>query len=340
MRWSALVIAFLLVSLALAAGSAKAADPTITISGTVTDASGQPLPGVTITIRNTTTNDTHIVTTDSSGRYSHDATAGIYSVMATYSGYRANMTYEGIDRTSADVNFFMYKVLGTVTGQVTDGNTTLAGVTVTLTGVSASFTGVTTAPLGAYRIENVTPGTYMVSASKEGYNTSYHDELVTLANGSVEEVSFTMAETVIKYAKLSGQVTYNGGPLAGVKVVLTPEKGADLVTITDAGGNYSFDQVAPGEYMIYLSKDGYVTSEKRVTAEPLKGQVQDFTMKRNTLPGNTGFLLDYDLSHSMMIVGLGLSLMVTLAALILRQRIKSKPELLGKEKEEEAPTKE
>jgi hypothetical protein len=328
------------VSLALIAGSVRAED-TMTIAGRVTDVDGDPFPGVTITIRNTTTDDTHIVTTDASGRYSHSTAVGDYSVTATYSAYRANITYADVDRASSNVNFFMYEVLGAVTGQVTDGNTTLAGVLVTLTGVNASFTGVSTAPLGAYRIDNVTPGTYMVSASKDGYNISYHSELVTLVKGSVEEVSFTMTEAIIQYAKLSGRVTYNGDPLEGVKVVLTPEEGADLVTVTDAGGNYTFDLVPPGDYIIYLSKEGFVTSEKRVTMEPLKSMGQDFTMKRNTLPGNSGFVLDYDLSHSMMIIGLGLSLMITLASLILRQRIKRNPNLLEKEREEEGtPSKE
>lgn len=338
MRWSALVVAFLLVSIALTAGSVRA-ETTMTIAGTVTDINGHPFPGVTVTIRNTTTDDTHNVTTDSTGRYSHTVTPGNYSVTATYSAYRANTSYPDIDRSRSDVGFVMYEVLGTVTGQVTDGNTTLAGVTVTLTGVNASFSGASTAPLGAYRIENVTPGTYMVSASKAGYNTSYYSKVVKLEKGSVEEVSFTMIATEMKFAKLSGRVTYNGEALSGVKVILTPEEGADLVMATDAGGNYSFEQVPPGNYMIYLMKDGYVTMEKRVTMEPSKGWVQDFTMKRNTLPGNSGFVLNYDLSHSMMIIGLGLSLLVTLASLILRQRIKANPDLLEKE-EETAPAKE
>ncbi|MDW5561679.1 MAG: carboxypeptidase-like regulatory domain-containing protein [Methanomassiliicoccus sp.] len=339
MRWPALVLAFMLVSIALLAGSAQAAD-TLTISGKVTNISGVALSGVTITIRNLTSDDTHIVTTDTSGRFSHSTAPGNYSVTATYNGYRANVTYAGVDRTSANIDFTMYEVLGTVTGQVTDGNTTLAGVLVTLTGVNASFSTVSSAPLGTYRIDNVTPGTYMVSASKEGYNTSYHSELVTLVKGSVEEVSFTLAETTVQYAKLSGRVTFNGDPLEGVKVVLTPEEGADLVTVTDAGGNYSFSQVSPGDYIMYLSKDGYVTSEKKITMEPLKGLAADFSMKRNTLPGNSGFVLDYDLSHSMMILGLGLALMLTLASLILRQRIKSNPDLLAKEEEEKPGTKE
>jgi hypothetical protein len=33
-----------------------------------------------------------------------------------------------------------------------------------------------------------------------------------------------------------------------------------------------FDKVAPGEYMVYLTKDGFATSENRITVEPLKGR--------------------------------------------------------------------
>jgi hypothetical protein len=63
--------------------------------------------------------------------------------------------------------------------------------------------------------------------------------------------------------------------------------------------------------------------------------VQDVTMKRNTLPGNTGFILDYDLSHSLMVVALGLALFISAAALIIRLRIK-RPEVVEKENGEQS----
>ncbi|MBI0584617.1 MAG: carboxypeptidase regulatory-like domain-containing protein [Methanomassiliicoccus sp.] len=333
MRYSALLIALLLVSVALTVGTASAAD-TVTLEGVVKKVDGSPFPGVTITIRNVTTDDTHIVTTDASGRYSHATGAGNYTVTATVSAYRADVVYSGIVGTRTDLDFTMYEVLGTVTGQVTDGNTTLDGVLVTLTGVNnKSFSALSTKPLGAYRIDNVTPGTYMISASKDGYNTSYHSELVTLEKGTVEDVSFTMSQTFIQYAKLSGRVTSNGDPLAEVRIVLTPNEGAELVAITDGNGNYTFDQVRPGAYSVRLTKDGYEPATKSMTMDPLKGVVQDFTMKRNTLPGNTGFILDYDLSHSLTIVGLAMAIMVTLGALVLRYRVSGRPELLEKEEE-------
>jgi hypothetical protein len=123
--------------------------------------------------------------------------------------------------------------------------------------------------------------------------------------------------------------------LAEVKVVLAPIAGEELVTTTDGGGNYTFDKVPAGDYVLRTSKDGYIPVEKELTIEPLKGMVQDVTMKRNTLPGNTGFILDYDLSHSLMVVALGLALFISAAALIIRLRIK-RPEVVEKENGEQS----
>ena len=79
----------------------------MTIAGTVTGIDGSPFPGVTVTIRNTTTNDIHTVTTDTSGHYSHTTTPGNYSVIATYSAYRANISYGDIAQSRTNVDFTM-----------------------------------------------------------------------------------------------------------------------------------------------------------------------------------------------------------------------------------------
>ncbi len=332
-----MAIAFLLIGVSLAAGSVRA-DSTIVVSGTVTDVDGDPFPGVTIVIRNTGSQATYNVTTDSNGWYSRSIAAGNYSIMANYTGYMANITYENVTTSGNDLDFFMYEILGTVKGYVTDGNRPIIGATVTLAGANVTSYAYTVKPLSEYRFENVTPGSYVIYATKEGYNIS-SPVLISLNKGTVLEVPFTLDEIIAQYAKLSGRVTYNGDPMEGVKVVLTPEEGAELVTVTDSKGNYTFSHVPPGEYTVRLSKDGFVTTDKGLTIEPLKSIVQDFSMKRNTLPGNSGFVLDYDLSHSMMVVGLGLALLVTMASLFLRQRIKRNPDLLARE-EEPAPSKE
>src|SRR5260370_40919855 len=60
-------IAFLI--LVLFAASAAAQDTTGTILGTITDASGAVLPGVTISVKNVDISQTRAIVSDAAGRY-------------------------------------------------------------------------------------------------------------------------------------------------------------------------------------------------------------------------------------------------------------------------------
>jgi len=57
-------------------------------------------------------------------------------------------------------------------------------------------------------------------------------------------------------ANLYGKVTdaITGSPISGVLVSLN-----GLQVYTDAGGNYIFEDLDPGEYVLQFSKDGYET---------------------------------------------------------------------------------
>ncbi len=58
------------------------------------------------------------------------------------------------------------------------------------------------------------------------------------------------------FASLYGKVidAVTGYPLPGVLVTLN-----GLEVYTDAGGNYIFEDLDPGEYVLQFSKDGYET---------------------------------------------------------------------------------
>ena len=60
-------------------------------------------------------------------------------------------------------------------------------------------------------------------------------------------------------ANLYGVVTdaETGDPIAGVKVTID-----DLVTYTNASGQYSFAGLAPGAYTVTFEKEGYETVTK------------------------------------------------------------------------------
>jgi len=136
------------------------------------------------------------------------------------------------------------------------------------------------------------------------------------------------------YGGLSGRVVYNGNPLQGVKVMLSAEGKANQVTSSDSDGNYTFNQVPPGAYELLLSKNGYVGTSYSVNISPLTQITQDASLKRDSLPGTSGFVRDFDLSHSLMVIGLVLALTVSLVSLLIMRRIRGRPELLEKEEPE------
>ena len=79
-----------LVLVTCSAGVAFAQQPFGTIVGTVTDATGAVMPGVTVTVTNTDTKTRHTVMTSASGDYSLSYVMnGIYRIEATPSGFRA-----------------------------------------------------------------------------------------------------------------------------------------------------------------------------------------------------------------------------------------------------------
>jgi hypothetical protein len=328
-----LLIALLLGSIAVS-GTVAGADM-IELNGHVHDVHGAPLEGAAITIWSTTTNHTvDTIYSDANGNFSYSLPSGIYSIWAEIDTYRTNTTYPRISASTDHLNFTMYG-LGMVSGFVTDGNTTLPGVKVTLKNSQEEFTAYTSSPWGYFSIENVTAGEYIATAEKLGYSKSTYIDPVTVEQAQTFELNFTMSEVTDKSAQLTGQVMFDNQPVEGVKISLVPLGGDALVTYTDAQGNYQFKGVAPGQYQLIMAKSGYIGTSQKVTLQILDVKAVDVVLKKDTLPGNAGFFLDYDLAHSLMIVALGLALLTTITALFVRNRGRKKPEMLEKNEDNE-----
>jgi hypothetical protein len=89
-------VRFAVSMLALSASVAFAQDTTGTILGTITDASGGVLPGVSVTVKNTDTSQSRTIVTDEGGRYRVPLLApGHYEVTAQISGFQT-MVRSGI----------------------------------------------------------------------------------------------------------------------------------------------------------------------------------------------------------------------------------------------------
>lgn len=334
MRASALLVALLVVGIAVVPGMVAGAD-NITLSGHVERVNGSPFQGVTISIRNMETDVSLApVLTNAGGNFEVSLPAGTYEITASYEGYRATTSYSNISTSISTLSFVLYEVLGTVSGRVTDGVTTLSNVTISLFNSVSNFSAQSTSPYGAFRVENITPGVYIVKAFKTGYNTTVYPDPITIVKGSDVVIDLTLEASSNFYGGLSGRVVYNGNPLEGVKVMLSGEGMANQVTSTDSYGNYTFNQVPPGAYELLLSKNGYVGATYDVKISPLTQITQDVSLKRDSLPGTSGFVRDFDLSHSLMIIALVLALTISLVSLLIMRRIRGRPELLEKEEPE------
>ncbi|PDV97415.1 hypothetical protein A9Q02_18355 [Candidatus Chloroploca asiatica] len=174
-----------------------------------------------------------------------------------------------------------------VSGQVTDAEGAgLAGVT-----VSDGTRNATTNAEGAYTLNNVPPGTYTLTPTKDGYRFEPATRNVTV-NGNVTGQNF--AARLLTYT-ISGQVTdAEGAGLAGVTV----SDGTRNAT-TNAEGAYTLNDVPPGTYTLTPTKEGYrfepatrnVTVNANVTgqdfaarANPATGVVMELKPAATTMP--------------------------------------------------------
>ena len=88
--WRRLVVAVPLLLLVLSPRAAVAQNPTFNLEGVVIDAQQAVLPGATVTIQNTATGLTRVVTTDEGGRWVVRALPpeGRYNVLGRDPGLR------------------------------------------------------------------------------------------------------------------------------------------------------------------------------------------------------------------------------------------------------------
>jgi hypothetical protein len=106
-------------------------------------------------------------------------------------------------------------------------------------------------------------------------------------------------------------------------------------TLTNELGNFSLANIPSGEYTLTFSKEGLEDEAVQISLLPFADQRVDVAMVRQPVQGGEGFIAGLDLTHSMMVVGLIVSLLLMLFALFIKLRSSSHPGLLAKEESEE-----
>jgi len=242
------------------------------IIGRVTDAEdGSAISGAEVSDGIT------IVLTDATGMYTiDDIMPGSYQIVASKEGFQtSSLTVSVVSGTAAvaDLSLSQIIVPGTITGSVIDAQdaSPMVGATVT-DGTSM----VTTDASGKYTLADVPAGSYEVTASKEGYESS--SLTVDVLSGTAAIADFSLSEVVVP-GGIGGLVTdaEDGSPVIGAAVT-----DGVRTTTTDVVGQYTIVDVPPGSYEVTASKEGYESVTSSVTV--VSGATSEMNFSLNQTP--------------------------------------------------------
>jgi len=261
---------------------------TSTITGTIENASGDPIPRLTVSAIRTTADGTEetvsSAATDENGSYVLPVLPGSYRIRVEGDGFPTFTTDQPEiaapgKATNQESPITTAGSPGTIRGQILvetgddDGPTEfgVAAETWVNDAVGQAVTGITTTinTDGSYTLSGLeTPATYRLTLSAEGYTPQ---TLITELDGGADVIVNTR-QLLADAGSVRGLVTSNDAPLGGVKVELyigetvlettTPTSGADI-------GVYEFEGlVSPETYLIIFSADGFDQEAITLKLEP------------------------------------------------------------------------
>src|ERR1051325_2705409 len=216
------VVGFALVILSVPAVSARAQDTTGTILGTITDASGGVLPGVSVTIKNTDTSQSRAIVSDAAGRYRMPLPQpGHYAVTLQLQGFptvvRSGITVTVGQQAVVDTSLS----LGNVSESITvEGAAPLAETT---TGPISNV--VTEQQLGSMPLNGrdvtqlvlLQPGVVMSRSSVQGSNVGQGTK-ISVAGSRPSQNLFTLDGTAYNDALNNTPASANG-VMTGVETI-------------------------------------------------------------------------------------------------------------------------
>ncbi len=225
--------------------------PPGTIAGTVTDVStGNPISGASIDVFQDVTLIASILT-DPNGQYSlSEFVPGDYLVRATANLFQQQIKAATVAaNATTTIDFALMAPPGTISGTVTNAVSTnpIAGAIINVYSDQLVLATALTDPNGNYEIPNLSPGNYIVTASKDTFQTQFVGATVTAG-----------ATTVVNFALLTPPGTISGtvtdaittDPIEGATVSVFSGRTFIAKALTDVNGQYSIPDLMPGQYTV------------------------------------------------------------------------------------------
>jgi hypothetical protein len=243
------------------------------VSGRVTDETGAALAGATIRLTGSQSVTT-LTEADGSYRFSKLPTSGVYVLIPNHIHYTFDTPSKTITTPEGNqqINFGATLNRHTLRGRITtSGAQSVANVTVTLSGSQNGAT--TTDANGDWVFPNIPAGgNYTVTPSQSTF-------VFSPATNTVQDLSAdrTFNFTLVTY-QISGRVHTGGVGVSGATVNLSGFQSSSITT--DAGGNYSFANLAAGQdYSLTVSKTSHTFTPSSIALEKLdSNKTADFSV--------------------------------------------------------------
>ncbi|MEK1833433.1 carboxypeptidase regulatory-like domain-containing protein [Priestia megaterium] len=263
------------------------------ITGKVTSGqTGLPLSGVTVELRNQSNVLISTTTTNTEGNYSFtQLAAGTYNLNFAASNFITAPHTTTITAGQTQVlNVILQPQPGNVTGTVlSQDGTPVIGATIRLINqFNSVITTATTNAQGQYTISSVTPGQYTLTISASNFQSQSRGVTITSAQTTVS--NFTL---IASPGTVTGTITSTTGiPIEGA-VIEVLDSGSNVIatTTSNAQGQYTINQLAPGTFRLRAIAQNFQTSLLGFTIQAGQKTTQNIVLQPS--PGIlTGTLTD------------------------------------------------
>ncbi len=237
------------------------------ISGIIRDPASAPVSGVTVNLIDVNKKIIATTVTLPDGTYQFpgiEASSGYTAEVIPPAGkiiVGAPVLPADLSVTDAvNIDFTLRDVIPVpVSGSVADdANNPMPGVAVTLNGGGPAYV-TTTNSQGNFFFEGIPAGDYTTAITvPSGYSESVVPAPFTIAVGATTPVT-NQNFVLVNQPSVSGAVTYNGLPVAGVVVTISNRVAPATTAITGSNGSYIFNRVGAGTYTVAVSvPSGYM----------------------------------------------------------------------------------
>lgn len=253
------------------------------VQGVIEDPNGDPLEDVLVNLRGVSGSGA-TVSTGSDGSYSISRlTTGSYTLRFTKDDYISRSTTIQIrDGQFGEFPFALEIAAGTIAGSILDINgDPIPDAEVFVNNENGiEFQTISNAD-GEYNIDNLPPGTYVVTVSSSGYSIPSGIEVV-LSPGNLVATDANVTDLVPNNASVSGVLrnSATNSPLQGVQVSLSGTEGSGSA-ITNSDGLYTISNLAPGQYTTRYQRENFRTESITINLSASVAETRDIQMIRN-----------------------------------------------------------